>query len=94
MSAPEPDWKAIAQQLAKRVMFAINHLDAYGSGLVGSPDTPSDEWQHWRDYFADGLDLVPGMKLDREIMRCLNLPRSKRAKAIAAIQKARGEAST
>ena len=92
MAEQEPDWKAIAMALGQRVNFAITHLKAEGTGLIGNFDIPSSEWQHWRDYMADAMDLLPGVKVDREILCTLNLPRSKQRKAQAEIQ-ARREAS-
>lgn len=48
-NANEPDWKAIALELARRVNFAVSHLKANGSGLVGSIHEPSENWKPWRD---------------------------------------------
>jgi hypothetical protein len=80
----EVDWKEIATQLARRVNFAINHLTSVGSGLVLNyqPEREFADTIHWRDYFADGMELIPGVKVDRDVLHCLNLPRNKRRKAI------------
>lgn len=76
-----PDWKNIALELAKRVNFAIIHLKATGAGVVGSIDTPTNEWKHWRRYMAEGLELLPGYKVDWEMLDTLDLPKAKRIKA-------------
>ena len=84
MSADTPDtadWRAIATALGQRVNFAVRNLDCKGAGIIGNFDTPSSEWQHWRDYMADGLDQFPGMTVDREILHTLNLPRRQQKKA-------------
>jgi hypothetical protein len=43
------------------------------------------EWQHWNDYFADALELIPGINVDREIMTAKRLPVTQRKKAIKKI---------
>lgn len=91
-SAAPTDWKSIAEVLAQRVMFAIDHLKGEGAGVVGDLSKPSSEWQHWRDYFADAIEMIPGVKIDRELMHIRNLPRSKRDKAYADIIKRRAAA--
>ncbi len=78
-------WKAIAMALGQRVNFAITNLKAEGSGVLGNLDVDSREWQHWRDYMADGLEMLPGVTVDREMMHTLSLPRSKRKKEQDAI---------
>lgn len=75
-----PDWKNIALELAKRVNFAIIHLKATGAGVVGSIDTSTNEWKHWRRYMAEGLELLPGYKVDWEMLDTLDLPKAKRIK--------------
>jgi len=80
MSEETTDWKAIATALAQRVNMAITHLTCQGSGIIGNLEKPAEEWQHWRDYMADGLEMYPGVKVDRELMHLNNLPRSKRSK--------------
>ena len=75
------DWKEIALALAQRVNFAINNLHANGSGIIGDLNKPSDEWKHWLHYMADAMDMIPGMKVDREMLNTMALPPSKRKKA-------------
>jgi len=66
----EPNWKAIAETLAKDVLFAINNLTSSGSGLVmgGSPLDKEVSLRHWKEMFADSLETIPGVKIDRESM--------------------------
>lgn len=75
------DWKAIALQLGQRVNFAVRNLKAPGMGIVGNFDKPSSEWQHWHEYFADAMDMVPGVTVDREGMKVYRLPLNKQGKA-------------
>lgn len=91
----EPNWKDIACQLAQRVNFAITRLTCSGSGLLLDLETGTS--QHWRDYLADGVELIPGVTVNRELMHTFGLPRSKQKKAqaeIAAKQKAPNAKST
>lgn len=80
MSKDTTDWKAIATALAQRVNMAITHLTCQGRGIIGNLEKPAEEWQHWRDYMADALEMFPGVKVDRELMHVNNLPRAKRSK--------------
>jgi hypothetical protein len=86
---PEPDWKAIALALGQRVNFAITALHAKGDGLLF--DSTMTKTTPWRDYMAEGMEMIPGVVVDREILATLNLPQAKRKKAQAEI-KARREA--
>lgn len=85
----EPNWKEIAMALGQRVNFAITHMKCDGAGVIADLDRPASEWQHWRDYMADAMEMIPGVKVDREVLHTLNLPRSKRARAQAEILKKR-----
>lgn len=76
--------------LAQRVNFAITQLHCKGSGGF-MLNTKTMAMTHWRDYMADGLEMVPGVEIDREIMATFDLPRTKQKKAQAEIKKARGE---
>lgn len=80
----ETNWEDIAKGLAQRIDFAMRHLKANGSGLILNINT--GESQHWRDYMADGIELIPGVKVDRELMHLLGLPRTKQRKAIAELK--------
>ena len=73
------DWKAVALALAQRVNVAVTQLDVKGDTYLLGPE--AGEMIHWRDYMADGLEMIPGVKVDREIMHTMGLPRSKRKKA-------------
>ena len=75
----DPDWKEIAMGLAQRVNFACTNLKCPGGGLM--LNTKTGQATHWRDYMADGLELIPGIKIDREMMFTFDLPASKQKKA-------------
>ena len=77
----QPDWEEIATALAQRVNFAIANLKTTGSGVIADMSKPSKQWQHWRDYMADAIEMYPGLTVDRELMHLNELPRIKRAKA-------------
>lgn len=74
------DWKEIALALAQRVNFAMVNLRTDGSGIMGDLSKPSEEWKHWLHYMADGMDMIPGMNVDREMLNTIALPPSKRKK--------------
>lgn len=78
------DWKAIAMELAKRVNFILTQVEGGKAGFL--IDNKNGGTRHWRDYMADGLEMIPGVKVDREFMHTMDLPQSKRKKAIAQIK--------
>lgn len=93
---PEADWKTIALELAKRVNFAVVNCECKGGCLL---NTETMKVTNWRDYMAEAIEMIPGTKIDREILATLSLPKSKRRKAQqeikaqrAAIAKATGAA--
>lgn len=71
-----PDWKHIATQLARRVNFAIVNCNATG----GIYNAKTNQITGWREYMADGLEMIPGITVDREMMATLDLPKAKRRK--------------
>lgn len=75
---PKPDWEAIARTLWQKVHFAVQHLKSTGTGLL--VDYKTGEPQHWKDDFADALELRPGVKVDREAMHAMDLPKKQRDK--------------
>lgn len=80
---PEPDWKSIAMALGQRVNFAITNCDCKGAGML---NMETGQVTPWRDYMAEALEMIPGVKIDREIMETLYLPPAKRKKAQAEIK--------
>jgi len=72
----QPDWENIAKVLAQKVYFAIENLHARGSGIIMNFKT--EKCVHWRDSFADALELLPGLKSAREVMDAIGLPPKKR----------------
>ena len=77
----EVNWKEVATALAQRVNFAMQHLKP-ASGTAGLMDIKTGEFTPWREYLAEGLETIPGVKVDREMMNLFDLPRTKRNKAI------------
>ena len=80
------DWKFIALTLQKDVKFAIdNMVFVGGNGMICDPKTGVS--RHWKDRFADHYEMIPGQKIDRELMHAASLPRSKRLKFFRARDK-------
>lgn len=75
---PETNWKEIAMALAQRVNFAVTNCGCKGAGLL---DMETGKLTDWRDYLVEGMEMIPGVKVDREILSTLHLPRAKRKKA-------------
>lgn len=86
----EPDWKAIALALAERVNFAIMQLSTHGSGILFNFKTGHS--RHWRRYMAEGLLLIPGTKLDEDVLDSLAYPPKQRAKALQELRAKRAAA--
>ena len=74
----EPDWKEIAITLWSDVNFAAANLKTTGSGMLYNPDTGTS--RHWKERFADSLELMPGVTVDREAMHAMDLPKKQRLK--------------
>ena len=85
----EPDWKAIAEELAKHLVFTVENLRAVGSGLLRRGGVI----KHWKEHFADSLDKVPGVKIDREIMHAYSLPERERNKRFKQIDAERAQSN-
>jgi len=79
------DWKKIAEQLAQRVNFALVNLSAPGAGLVFEMDPDAEHVQprSWREYFAEALEMIPGVTVNRDRMHALGLPAAQRRKRLA-----------
>lgn len=57
-------------------------------------DMENNKLTTWREYMAEGMEMIPGVKIDREIMATLELPPSRRKKAQQEIrEKRRNEAA-
>ena len=84
MTDDATDWKSIALALAQRVNFAVQHCDCKGGG--GMLDVDTGQITPWRDYMAEAMEMIPGVKVDREILSTMYLPPSKRRKAQAEIR--------
>lgn len=80
----EPDYKTIAWRLMRQCEFSISRLKA--DGWTGElMDTSGAEYttRHWKEEMADVMELVPGVKVDREAMHAMSLPKKARDKWIA-----------
>lgn len=76
------NWEEIAKELAGRVHFALLNLRApYSETILKLGGTTGVyEMRHWKEYFADSLDLIPGVTVDREAMYAVDLPKKERLK--------------
>jgi threonine dehydrogenase-like Zn-dependent dehydrogenase len=82
----EIDWKTIAIELGQRVNFAIQHLDARSGWMF---DAKAEQFVHWHDYFADAMEMLPDVKIDREILLTMRLPKRQGNKARKEIKERR-----
>jgi hypothetical protein len=88
MTDKDVDWKKIAIELGQRVNFAVQHLDSRSGWIFNSE---KEEFIHWHDYFAEALEMLPNVKIDREILATMRLPKrqgNKARKEIAARREA------
>lgn len=53
-------------------------------------DTSGQEYstRHWKEEMADVMELIPGVKVNREAMHAMDLPKKQRDKWIANYRKA------
>ena len=77
----EPNWRNIAWQLMRQCEFALSKLKANGwTGELIETNGPTITTRHWKEYMADTMELIPGVKVDREAMHACSLPRKQRDK--------------
>jgi hypothetical protein len=80
----ETNWPQIAWKLMRQCEFAISRLKA--DGWTGElMDTSGAEYttRHWKEEMADAMELIPGLKVDREAMHAMSMPKKARDKWIA-----------
>ena len=88
------NWKQIAMELMDRVDFAMHHCDfrrSYGTGMVTNNETGKRRW--WREYMAEGMEMMPDIKIDRELLAIIDLPAKERRKAWLEIRKRKSPTS-
>lgn len=74
----EPDWKAIALALKDRLVMAAT-VGKFGTGIMINPKTM--DLSSIYDYFADALEMVPGLKVDRDLLKMTPAQRRKAKKS-------------
>lgn len=74
------DWKEIAMELARRLNFAVSN-GKFGTGFMLNMKTNKSE--SVLDYLADGLEMVPGITVNRERLHMTPAQRRKKAKESA-----------
>lgn len=85
-SGSAPNWQKIAGALYRNCAFAIKYL----RGRDGSDvmvNTVTGKTRHWKHDFADSMEMIPGVKVDRDAMIACGLPRKQRQKWFAAREK-------
>lgn len=88
----EIDYRAIAWKLMRQCEFALTKLKADGwTGIFYTPSTGKS--RHWKEDMADAMDLLPGVKVDREMMHACSLPKKQREKEIKRIKAEREAAN-
>lgn len=97
MSESEPNWKKIATELAERVVQVLGKpRGEMGNAMFLNLNGPAGKTaaRHWRDDFADALEMIPGFKVDREMSRLMDRPAKQRDKAIAELKAKRAATPT
>lgn len=87
MAKKAPNWESIADDCARRLMFAIYKLDVRGSGGVMNMRT--GEMKSWREYLAEPLRRHPRVTLDEEVMSALDMIPAARRRRLKEITKQR-----
>lgn len=91
----DPNWHQIAMALGKRVMFALNHLQppVGSSGTIMNLSGTGEyaEPKYWVDDFADAAELIPGVKVDREVVKAWKYPKRERDALLRKIEKERAQ---
>ena len=72
----EPNYKDLTNELAAHLVTTLENMKVTGSGLFYYKGVT----KHWKEHFADSLDKIPGVKIDREIMHAYSLPEKQRKK--------------
>ncbi|MCC5790937.1 MAG: hypothetical protein JJT75_15005 [Opitutales bacterium] len=80
------DWKEIATVLARAVMFAAKHDTSPGEVFGNDRKIQSKV-----DYYCDALESVPGLKIDREMLGVIRLPKSKYKAALKKLEAQRAK---
>lgn len=68
------EWKEIALGLVRECNFAIGHLKSKGLGMIMVSQDPL-QVRHWKEVMADAMEKFPGIKVDREAMMAIDLPK-------------------
>lgn len=61
----EIDYKKLSVELAKRLAFALDYGKFSGIRI----DMQTGKSQETMDYLADGIEMIPGLRVDRKRMR-------------------------
>ncbi len=62
----EVNWQEIAQALGQRLNYVISYCKPNMN--AGMMNMETHEYTSAVDYIADGLEMLPGIKVDREML--------------------------
>lgn len=80
-----PDFYKIASELFHRVSFVACNVKNLGTHVIDSGICTEMKVQNTREWLADGLEMWPGIKVDRERLHDVDLTK----KELAAKRKAK-----
>ncbi len=92
---PTIPYDVIAARAVHKLYWAMENLKAPGSGMLMTVGPRKDvvdvtRVRHWHESFIEIIELVPGYKVDREMLHISCLPKRARNKAYIALAKKRG----
>jgi hypothetical protein len=82
----DTDWKDVAMALGQRINFVMRNCNLEGEILLNQDDATMISV---REYLAQGIEMIPGIRVDREILATFDMPMAKRKKAQEKIMAAR-----
>lgn len=72
------DWKNIACEMFKALRMCMTCLKAPPGSAGFISDSELCKMKHWREIVADAMEMFPGVEIDRELYRALDLPKRQR----------------
>lgn len=77
-STPKPpDWEKIAKTACGGLVFALEHLKPI-SGMGTLYNSKTGKTRAWQDKLIETIQMIPGLKMDREAVFACQLPRKER----------------
>ena len=79
------NWETIARTLASRLLTLIGHATTPGDSMVRHNDSRKHLWEA----LADDVELIPDIKVDREKLQILRLPKRQQKAAFTELDNKR-----